>query len=104
MPLFNSEDLVGNIFLLDEHDDGQQHRARIVKLIQDHTKKCENNNDHINFLCSINNDEYEEIIMDNQVLHFIGKYKESAIIRKYKRITAHQGPLPKTHKDYKGST
>jgi hypothetical protein len=38
-PIINTEELVGRTFLWDKQDDGQQFRARIVKLIDDHTSQ-----------------------------------------------------------------
>jgi hypothetical protein len=35
-PIFNPEDLIGRTFLMDEQEDGQKFRGRIVELIEDH--------------------------------------------------------------------
>ena len=60
---FNPNDLIGRTFLMDKLENGEQHPARIVKLINDHSYELENKPDRIKFLCSVNNDHYEEIIL-----------------------------------------
>jgi hypothetical protein len=35
-PIFNPEDLIGRTFLMDEQEDDQKFRGRIVELIEDH--------------------------------------------------------------------
>jgi hypothetical protein len=55
--VFNPEDLVGHMFLLDPQEDGQQFRARIVKLIEDHKENFSENPTKIKFLLSVNDDK-----------------------------------------------
>ena len=62
MPVIYPTDIVGRTFLLEPQEDGQRHRARIVKEIQDHEAGVEHNPDKIKFICSVNDDEYEEIL------------------------------------------
>jgi hypothetical protein len=102
--VFNPDDLVGRTFLLDPQEDGQQFRARIVKLIKDHEEKVEENPTKLKFLLSVNNDKAEEVITYNQLLEFLGKQDEdNNIVWKFRRIVSHQGPLKPEHNDYKGS-
>jgi hypothetical protein len=102
-PIINPEDLIGRTFLMDKQEDGQQFRARIVKLIEDHTSQLENNKDRIKILLSLNDDTREEVITYNQLLEYLAKDKDNDIVWKFKRIVSHQGPLTPNHPDYKGS-
>ena len=103
-PVFDPEDLVGRTFLLDPQKDGQKHRARIVKLIEDHENDVDKNPTRIKFLCSINNDTAEEVITYNQLLEYITRDEENPVVWKFRRITSHQGPLKPDHPDYNGSS
>jgi hypothetical protein len=67
-PDFNPEDLIGRSFLMDKQEDGQQFRGRIVKLIEDHESKVEDNPTRIIFRISVNEDKAEEIITYNKML------------------------------------
>jgi hypothetical protein len=71
MPIFHPTNLVGKTYLMDPMEDGQQHRARIVRAIEDHNGEIEDNPTRIKFLCSINNDESEEIVTYNKILNHI---------------------------------
>ena len=55
MMVIKPEDMIGRTFLANLLDNREQHRARIVKCIDNHHDKLENNHVHINFLCSFNN-------------------------------------------------
>ena len=50
---------------------------------------------------------YEEILTYNEILEYIAKNEEQdddqAIVRKFKRIASHQGPLKKGDPGYNGS-
>jgi hypothetical protein len=71
MPILHPSDLVGKTFLMDPMEDGQQLRARIVQAIEDHDGEVDDNPTRIKFLCSINDDESEEIITYNEILNHI---------------------------------
>ena len=58
----NSEDLVGRKFLLEQQEDGQKFRARIVKAVHVHKDKVQKHPELLKFRCLINNDQFEEII------------------------------------------
>jgi hypothetical protein len=104
MPVFHPSDLVGKTFLMDPMEDGQPLRARIVRAIEAHDGEIEDNPTRIQFLCSINDDESEEIITYNEILnHIENDETEETTIWKFKRITAHEGPLTRTHPSWKGS-
>ena len=103
MPVFDPHDLAGKTFLMEPEEDGQRFRARIVRAIEDHEGKLDNNPDRIKFLCSINDDETEEIISYNEILRHIERDAEGTAIWRFKRITAHEGPLKPSHPNWKGS-
>ncbi len=103
-PIFHPEDLVGRTFLLDPQEDGQRHRARIVKVIQDHEDDLMQDPMRIKFLCSVNNDTAEEVISYNQMLDFITRDEENPVVWKFCKIVSHQGPLAHNHPDYNGSS
>ncbi len=103
--MFDPEALIGRTFLMDPLDDGQQHRARIVKMLEDHESDVESNPTRLKFVCSVNNDNYEEVITYNQMLEYITRDEgRSDKAWEFQCITAHQGPLKPDHPDYKGSS
>jgi hypothetical protein len=71
MPVFHPSDLVRKTFLMDPMEDGQRHRARIVRAIEDQDGEIEDTPTRIKFLCSINDDESEEIITYNEILNYL---------------------------------
>jgi len=102
--VFNPEDLVGRTFLMDPQEDGQQFRARIVKLIKDHEANVEENPTRLKFLLSVNDDKAEEVITYNKLQEYLAKQDEdNEVVWKFRRIVSHQGPLKQGHNDYKGS-
>jgi hypothetical protein len=99
-----ANELEGHTFLMDPREDGQHHHACIIYFIQDHEHDLKLSDDHHKFRISINDDEYEEIIMYNILMHFIEKNKENDdIVWRFKHIIGHQGPLICTDPNYKGS-
>ena len=103
-PIVNPEDLVGRTFLIGDEDDGQKFRARVTRLIEDHQSDLEANPSRIKFVCSVNNDQAEEIITYNQLLDYIMRDEEHTTVWKFRRITSHQGPLKPDHPDYNGAS
>ena len=105
MPVFHASGTVGKTFLMDPQEDGQRFRARIVRAIEDHDAETADNPDRIQFLCSINDDAFEEIIAYNDILNHIEKDEsEETTVWKFKRITAHEGPLIRSHPNWNGSS
>ena len=103
MPVFDPSDLVGRTFLMDPQEDGQRFRAKIVQSLEDHEANLAKNPTRIQYLCSINDDQYEEILSYNDVLNYIERDEESDIVWKFKKITGHQGPLDRNDPHYNGS-
>ena len=93
IPVFHPFDLVGRTFLIEGREDGQRHRACIVQAIADHASDLAANPTRIKFLCSINDEQFEEILTYNEVLHHIEQNEDDAVVWKFRRITAHEGPL-----------
>jgi hypothetical protein len=102
MPIVDPNDLVGRTFLMAPWPDGQRFHAHIVRAIEDHERDLANNSEHIYFLCSINDDQYEEIMSYNDLLSSPEEDGEN-IVWKFKCISAHQGPLMPKDKDWNGS-
>jgi hypothetical protein len=109
MPIFHPSDLVGRTFLMEPQEDGQHFHACIVCALDNHDHEfmvaaC-TNPAHIKFLCSINNDMREEIILYNELLDYLSKQDEDedTIILKFQCITGHEGPLSSNHPHYNGS-
>ena len=103
IPIVDPNDLVGWTFLMPTREDGQRHRARIVRAIEDHEKKLESNPDRVHFLCSVNDEQYEEILSYNELLSHLEEDGEGPVW-KFCRITSHQGPLTQKHPDWNGSS
>ena len=63
------------VSLFYHHNDNniEMHRARIVECIKEHKNNVANDKVNIKFRCSVNNDEYEEIIAYNDLLDHINK-------------------------------
>ena len=101
---FNPNDLIGRTFLLDKQENGEKHRARIVKQVKDHNHNLDEQPERVKFICSISNDLYEEILSYNEVLNYIENDQNNGILWKYKRIVGHEGPLTEDDKTYNGSS
>jgi hypothetical protein len=97
------EDLTGRTFLTVPTDDGQRFRARVVEAVKDHQHDTELEPLHVKFRCSVNDDEYEEIVAYNDIIGYIERDSEDGVVWKYKRITSHEGPLARHHPNCKGA-
>ena len=82
-------------------------RTKILEALVESEEQLAKHPDHIKFVCSVNDDMYEEILTYNEILEYIAKNEEQdddqAIIWKFKRIAGHQGPLNKGDPGYNGS-
>ena len=104
LPIFHPSDLVGRTFLLDAQEDGQRFCACIVQAIEDHDAKLHGNPNRFKFRCSINDDQYEEILSYNEILNYIEQQDDDGTkLWKFRRIIAHEGPLQPSDPSYKGS-
>jgi hypothetical protein len=96
LPLVDTSDWIGRTFLT-ARDHGQKHRARIVAAIEDHNANTEKKLERMRFVCSVNDDKYEEIMTYNQIMDHIEQLEEDAIVWRFKQIAGHEGPLTKNH-------
>ena len=83
MPVFDPSDLVGRTFLMNPQEDGQRFRARIVQALEDHEADLEKNPTRIKFVCSVNDDQFEEVLAYNEVLDHIQRDEDSDIVWKF---------------------
>ena len=102
-------DLIGRTFLKDSEEDGQRFRAQIVKAILEEDKEHRNDPQYIKFICSTDGQTADEIFSYNEVLDHIERDNndidnDTEQYYKFRQISAHQGPLKTSDKDYKGST
>ena len=88
---------------MDRQDDGQCYRAKIAEAIADHEKGLHSQDVRIKFRCTVNDEEFEELISYNELMDHISKDKTEEGLWKFKSITAHQGPLSQSDPAYKGS-
>ena len=96
--MFEVDDLIGRTCLMQENEKGEIHRARIAELIEEHDHATQRNKEHIKFRCSVNNEQYEEILTYNELLDHLNKDAEDDHpLWKFRRIISHQ------HSPYKPS-
>ena len=82
-----AQDLVGCTFLLGEHD-GHHFCAHIVECINEQEQTLHQTEEHIKFWCSVNEDEYEEIILYNELMILFRRQnaENDQIIWRFKEI------------------
>ena len=106
LKLVDYSDLIGRSFLLDTNEDGERLRVRvqeIVDAVENHEYSTIKARDHVRFKVSAG-DKYEDIMTYDQIVSKIEEEMDSDIVWKFKRITAHEGPLAPNHRNYKGSS
>ena len=109
MPTIDPKELIGRTFLKETEADGQRFRARIVRAIVDKNNELQQDPKYIKFLCEVDGDTADEIISYNEIMDFIecdnnDIANDTEQLYQFRRISAHQGPLITSDKDYKGST
>jgi hypothetical protein len=103
MIYFETGDLVGRTFLMEEDDDGLRQRARIIEVLDDHDKNVADDPALKKFKCLVGEEEFEEILSYNEVMNHIEKDDaDGETFWKHKRISGHEGPLNKNHSSWKG--
>ena len=107
MLIFDPTDLVGRTFLMDPQENGERYHTKILEVSVESEEQLAKHPDHIKFICSVNDDMYEEILTYNEILEYILKSEEQdadqAIMWKFKHIAGHQGPLKKGNPGYNES-
>ena len=99
----NPSDLIGRSFLLKPREDGQRFRAHIVDCIETHEDQLTKQPEHIKFRCSIKDDQYKELLTYQEIMDYINEDEKNPVYWKFKRITAHEGPLDRNSPSYQGS-
>ena len=97
------EDIVGRTFLTAPDEDGHRYRARILEAIDNYQQTLDRDPKLIRFRCSINNDQFHDTFTYGQIIDHLEKDQETENVWKFKRISAHEGPLAPNHPNYKGS-
>jgi hypothetical protein len=76
MPVIDPSELIRHTFLMDKQDK-QGHRARIInvideeeicKCIGEHERELFRQPGHVQFVCSVNDDDYKEILSYNELM------------------------------------
>ena len=103
LPTFDPSSLVGRTFLKPSEEDGQRFRAKILEVILQHDQDLADHPDHVRFRCSVNGDEYEEVLSYNEIINHLEKDETDLGFWRFKSISGHQGPLSRGDDNYKGS-
>jgi hypothetical protein len=103
LPIVHPEELTGRTFLV-PIEDGQVHRAKIVQAIEEQQYAASLDPTHLKFCCSMNEDEYEEILSYQEIIDYLEKDEDNPVVWKFKKIVSHQGPLTPNSPGYKGSS
>jgi len=94
--IIDPQDLVGRT--------GKDFWAKIVEYVTNHDEKNKTDPEHVCYRCTVNDDQYEDIIMYNELMDYIQKNaKNNEILWQFKRITGHQGPLRPGDPHYAGA-
>jgi hypothetical protein len=103
LEIINPGELIGRTFLTEPQEDGQHFRARIVCTINDSNRELEADPKRVKFICSMNNDAFEDIIAYSNILQHLERDEDDNHVWKFRWITAHKGPLNSNHPSWKGS-
>jgi hypothetical protein len=102
------KDLIGRTFLKDSEEDGQRFQARVVRAVLDNEDIIKKDARYMKFICEVPNSKVDKMYTYNEILDHVEKDKYdinnyTEQLYKFRHITAHQGPLRSSDKDYKGS-
>ena len=61
---------------MNTNDHGEKLRVQVVEAVKKYDNKLRDDPDHIKFVCSANDDKYEEILSYNEILQNIEKDAE----------------------------
>ena len=93
MPTFDTADLVGKKFLLPKDDEtGERFRANFISAIDNHGSDLSKDPEKIKFGCSVNDEQYEDVMSYNDIMTCLNDDEEEERVWKFKRIISHQGP------------
>jgi hypothetical protein len=104
LPRFSPDELLGKTFVR-TLDDGKSYRATIVRKIQDLDAE---NHTNIKFLVELGDGAFDEIMAYGTLCECIEDLEDEDLSSDHKvwtftDVIGHQGPLRKSHKDWKGS-
>jgi hypothetical protein len=102
-------DLIGQTFLTNSGEHRQLFRARVVCAVRGKEDELKKGSEYMKFICEVPNSTVDEILTYNDILDYIEREEnevqnDTEKLFKFRRITAYQGPLRTSDKDYKGST
>jgi hypothetical protein len=105
MVTIDPKDLIGRTFLKDEEEDGQRFRARVVHGVIDKEDALKKGHEYMKLICEVPGSTVDEIFTYNEILDQIEKDNndleyDTEQLFKFRQITAHQGPLRTSDKDY----
>ena len=99
LPTFDPKDLIGRTFLRDPNEEGIRHRAKIVEILRENDEERTNDLRFVKFRCSINDNQYEDIVTYVDIINHIEKEENEQPNNdrewKFKSIIGHEGPLLK---------
>jgi hypothetical protein len=103
------KDLIGRTFLKASEEDGQRSRARVVCAVTGEEDEVKKGSEYMKFICEVRNSIVDKILTYNEIPDYIEREENEVQndmeqLFKIWRITAHQGPLRTSDKDYKVST
>jgi hypothetical protein len=104
LEIIDPVELIGRTFLTKPQEDGQRFRARIVQAIEDSDRELEEHPERVKFVCSMNNDAFEDIVAYSNILQHLERDEDDQHVGRFRRITAHEGPLNSNHPSWKGSS
>ena len=83
MPIVHPEELVGHTFNIPD-DKGKLQQVKIVEALEEHEHQVNDHPLNIQFKCSINDDEYEEILSYNQIMDHLNIDNDDPVVWKFK--------------------
>ena len=107
MPTIDYDDLVGRTFLCDTEENGERHRARVIKRVVDLEQDATKQEDRLKYIFRKSNSNVDEMISYNQLMEYIERDNQAQTtgdsLFRFRDVIAHQGPLNSSDPDYKGS-
>ena len=109
MPTFDPTDLIGRTFVLPPEENGERHRAKVTsKVVEIINQENGHRVENINFILDIGNGKVEELISYNQLFEHLENAQDNAVGMyqehfKFRAIIGHEGSLPASDPDWKGS-
>ena len=103
MAIIDVDDMIGRSYLTPPDEDGTRRRIKIVEKLDEMDRTLANDPTMIKFRATNDEGTVEEIITYNQIMQRLEAEDGDNDEWRFKAISNHQGPLPSSHPDYKGS-